>query len=277
MDKTLSRQRAGTLLAHVRVELAFIRGLVGINLASAMEYRATFLTQIFGMFLNNGIYFVFWYLFFDRFGTVQGYNLEEVYLLFAIVAMGFGLAYTLAGNTGWRLATIIAQGRLDYYLALPRNLLAHVLFSHMVVSAIGDFFFGIMAFFFAGRFHPAEIVLFVVSCVLSGCVIVGYGLIVGSAAFFFGGAQQMSMQAANALVSFALYPNTLFSGFARLLLYTLIPAIFIGGIPVDIVLGRDGRLLAGLAAAAAISLGMGTWLFYAGLRRYESGSAINVM
>ena len=49
-------------------ELSFLKALFVVNLSSAMEYRASFITQIVGMLINNGIYFVFWLLFFDRFG-----------------------------------------------------------------------------------------------------------------------------------------------------------------------------------------------------------------
>jgi ABC-2 type transport system permease protein len=60
------------------------------------------------------------------------------------------------------------------------------------------------------------------------------------------------------------------------LLFTLIPAGFIGAVPVEIVKGRDGLLLAGLAGVVLVVWGVGTAVFYYGLRRYESGSALNV-
>ena len=110
-------------MQRLRTEWRFLRHLEGLNLASAMEYRASFLTQIAFMFINNGIYFVFWLIFFGQFGTVRGYNVGDVYLLFAVVALGFGLALTFGANTGPNLAELIAQGRLDYYLVLPRPLL----------------------------------------------------------------------------------------------------------------------------------------------------------
>jgi ABC-2 type transport system permease protein len=257
-------------------ELRFLRGLVALNLSSAMEYRAAFVTQVLGMFLNNGIYFVFWLLFFDRFGEVRGYGLRDVYLLFAVVALAFGLAATFCGNNNARLATIIAQGRLDYYLVLPRHLLLHVLCSHMIPSGVGDAAFGLMAFAFAGRFHPAEVLLYLTASLLAAFIFVGYGVLTGSLAFYFGNATYMSEQTTNALVTFALYPNALFTGMARLVLLTLIPAAFVGAVPVDIVSGRDWRLLGGLALVALLVCGLAVWVFYRGLRRYESGSAINV-
>jgi ABC-2 type transport system permease protein len=91
-----------------------------------------------------------------------------------------------------------------------------------------------------------------------------------------GNAQQMSTQAMNAVLTFSLYPNSLFSGPARFVLFTLIPAGFIGAVPVEIVKERSLVLLLGLMGAAVIIWVVAAVVFYVGLRRYESGSAINV-
>jgi ABC-2 type transport system permease protein len=261
---------------RLKNELKFLKTLAGINLASAMEYRASFLSQIFGMMINNGIYFVFWLLFFDRFGTIRGYNIDEIYLLFAIVTFGYGIAYMFAGNTSGNLAYLIAQGRLDYYLVFPRNLLLHVVFSRMIVSAIGDLTFGVVAYLFTGRFHPLEILLFLVTSVLVALILIAFAILAGSLAFFMGNSQQASHQLNMTLLTFSLYPNSLFSGAARFMLYTIVPAAFVGSVPVQIIQERNGVLLLGLAGAAVVMWGVATAVFYIGLRRYESGSAINV-
>ncbi|MBK8904100.1 MAG: ABC-2 family transporter protein [Anaerolineaceae bacterium] len=261
---------------RLKVELSFLKALIGVNLSSAMEYRASFISQIVGMLINNGIYFVFWLIFFDQFGAVRGYAMADIYLLFAVATLGYGLAYMFAGNVGHSLAYLIAQGRLDYYLVLPRPLLPHVIFSRMVVSTIGDVTFGLLAYLFTGRFHPVEILLFLVCAVLAGAVFVGFSVISGSLAFFMGSAQYVSQQMTNALLTFALYPHTLFSGGVRVLLFTLLPAAFIAAVPVEIISTRNGRLLLWLVVAAVVTWVVATAVFYLGLRRYESGSALNV-
>jgi ABC-2 type transport system permease protein len=59
-------------------------------------------------------------------------------------------------------------------------------------------------------------------------------------------------------------------------LFTLIPAGFVGAVPVRIVQERNPLLLLALLGAAMTAWGVATAVFYLGLRRYESGSAINV-
>jgi ABC-2 type transport system permease protein len=263
-------------LLRLKAELNFLRALTAVNLSSAMEYRTSFLTQILFMFINNGIYFVFWLIFFNQFGEVRGYDIGDIYLLFAIVAFGYGIGHLFAGNTGKHLAYVIAQGRLDYYLVLPRNLLLHVIFSRMQVSAVGDISFGLMAFLFAARLQFLDWLYFLVAGVAAGLVFVGFAVIAGSLAFYMGNAQYASQQMANAIVTFALYPNTLFTGVARFLLYTAIPAFFVGALPVEIVKGHDSLLLLGLWGFVIVIWVLAVLIFYGGLRRYESGSAINV-
>lgn len=263
-------------MQSLKAELTFLRALVGVNLSSAMEYRASFLTQIVFMFINNGIYFVFWLIFFNQFGAVRGYNVQDVYLLFGIVAFSYGIGYMFAGNTGANLATIIAQGRLDYYLALPRNLLSHVIASRMVVSTIGDVTFGLTALIVAGFYGLGDLLFFFATSIPAALIFVGFATIAGSLAFYTGNAQYASQQASNAILTFALYPDALFAGGVRFVLYTIIPAFFIGAVPVQIIKEHDLLLLGGLWLVTLVVWGLATAVFYIGLRRYESGSAINV-
>lgn len=261
---------------QLKTELTFLRALVALNLASAMEYRVSFISRMVGMFVNNGIFFLFWLIFFEQFGEVRGYGMQQMYLLYAVVTLGFGIAFTLAANTTHNLAALIAQGRLDYYLVFPRNLLLHVIASRMAVSAIGDAAFGIIAYLFTGLFHPVEIVLFLLAALLVAAVFVSFSVLSGSLAFYMGNAQYTSQQLHMSMTTLSLYPSTLFSGFSRVLLYTLIPAAFVGAVPVQLIEARSWLLLLGLAGAAALFVGSATAVFYHGLRRYESGSAINV-
>jgi ABC-2 type transport system permease protein len=115
-----------------------------------------------------------------------------------------------------------------------------------------------------------------VAVVCVALILVAFAILAGSLAFFLGNTQFASQQINMTLLTFSLYPNSLFSGAARFMLYTIVPAAFVGSVPVQIVQERNGMLLLGLAGVAALMWGLATAVFYTGLRRYESGSAINV-
>jgi ABC-2 type transport system permease protein len=86
----------------------------------------------------------------------------------------------------------------------------------------------------------------------------------------------IAMQASNAMITFALYPLTLFDGTAKLILFTVLPAAFIGSVPAEFVRAFSWEQLGLMSAAAAGLLALAIFVFYRGLRRYESGSAIQV-
>jgi len=78
------------------------------------------------------------------------------------------------------------------------------------------------------------------------------------------------------MLTFAIYPISLFDSGARLLLFTLIPAALMGAVPASLVRGFGWDTLAQMLLGAAILLFLAVTIFYSGLRRYESGSAIQI-
>lgn len=263
------------MVAKARREITFMLVLWKTNLLAAMEYRAAFLSQVIGMFLNDAAYFVFWIVFFDRFKQVRGWVVQDMILMFGIVAAGFGLAVFLFGNA-WTLAEVITQGQLDYYLSLPRPVLPHLLASKSITSGFGDFSYGFISFFFAGRLTLDTFGRFLIGIILSTMVFLAFLILVQSLAFWMGNSQLLSSTATQAIVSFSSYPITVFDGTAKFLLFTLIPAAFVGAIPAEYVRTASWQTLLLLVSVSGIGLFLANVVFYRGLRRYESGSAIQI-
>lgn len=139
-------------MADEMKELKFLTAIWKTNLQSAMEYRAAFLTQVIGMMANNFIYFAIWIIFFDRFKDVRGWGANDMYVTFGVLASAFGLVSLLFGNA-FTLSDIIAKGRLDYYLSLPRPVLLHTIASRTIASGMGDFVYGFISYGLSGYFN----------------------------------------------------------------------------------------------------------------------------
>jgi ABC-2 type transport system permease protein len=263
----------------MRKTLSFLLSLWKINLLSAMEYRVAFLMQVVGMMLNNAVYFVFWIIFFDRFKEINGWGLGDMLLLYGVVALAFGGGTYLFGNA-LHLAGIIANGELDYYLSLPKPVLLHLLASRSIASGAGDFVFGLLSFVVAvvvaGDFGLGLLARFLLVCVTATIVVISYLVLVQSLAFWAGNASLLSTSAVNAIITFAIYPINLFDGTAKLLLFTVIPAAFVGALPAQFVRTFAWTSLGQLLLGATVFLGLAIFVFYRGLRRYESGSSIQV-
>lgn len=256
-------------------EIRFLIALWKINLASALEYRIAFISQSIGMILNDAVYFLVWIIFFDRFKDIRGWQLTDMFLLFGVSAGAFGLAGMLFGNA-FNLGDIIVNGRLDYYLSLPRPTLLHVLASRSVPSGFGDFLYGFISYFASGKFSLDGLGRFILALLLATIVFVSFLVIVQSLAFWLGTSGALTGIAINAMVTFALYPITLFNNSAKLILFIVIPAAFMGAVPAGFVSNFSWVSLRLMCLAAAGFLTLAISLFHFGLRRYESGSAIQI-
>ena len=256
-------------------ELKFLFAVWQANLQSVMEYRVSFLTQVIGMMLNNFIYFAIWIIFFDRFKEVRGWGISDMYLTFGVLASAFGLVALLFGNA-FTLSEIINQGRLDYYLSLPRPVLLHTVSSRMISSGMGDFTYGFLSYALSGQYTWDGFLRFVLATLLAATVFASFLILVQSLAFWMGVISNLSNLLINAMITFGIYPITLFDNYAKLILFTVIPAAFVGAIPAEFIRAFTWQTLAELLVGAVVFLFIAITIFRLGLKRYESGSAIQV-
>lgn len=256
-------------------ELKFIFAVWKANLQSLMEYRASFLTQMIGMMLNDFMYFAIWIIFFQRFKDVNGWGIGDMYITYGVLASAFGLVALLFGNA-FTLSEIINNGRLDYYLSLPRPVLLHAISSRTIASGMGDFTYGFLSYGLSGQFTWDGLLRFVLATLLAATVFVSFLILIQSLAFWIGVMSNLTSLFVNAMITFGIYPTTLFDNYAKLILFTIIPAAFMGAVPAEFIRSFTWQSLAELLAGAAIFLLLAVTLFRLGLRRYESGSAIQV-
>jgi ABC-2 type transport system permease protein len=227
------------------------------------------------MILNDILMLIFWVLFFDRFPQVAGWGLHDVLLLWAISAGAFGISTVFFGNAV-RLALLIVQGQMDYYLSLPRNTLLHTLISRMSLSGWGDIAFGTLAFIVSGPSSASAVALYILLVACAAAIFTAFEVIAGTLAFYLGNGEAVQLQAQNAVMLFATYPGSIFRGWTRVLVFTAIPAGFISHIPVELLRNFDVvGLLAVLGFSVAIWL-VAVVLFRVGLRRYESGNLVGL-
>jgi ABC-2 type transport system permease protein len=262
-------------MSTVAKTIRFITGYWRVNWQGAMEFRASFWTQMITMLINNGVWIAFWGIFFNRFPVVKGWEFTDVLLLWGITAGAFGWLHILFGNVG-RVAYLIANGQIDSYLTMPKNILLHMLISRMSFSAWGDVLFAWLLFFIAIPFRIDHLLIYIMAQMLGG-VLMGAVILAGqSLAFWIGNSEGLSFQIANAMITFTTYPIDIFQGFTRLLLFTLLPAGFISIMPIALFRGLHLSFLVMLISVTILFAASSVFIFYRGLRRYESGNMITL-
>lgn len=261
--KTL-RDLAALMVAYVR-----------LNLNAQLEYRAAFFSQVIGMFINDGVWVVFWSVFFTRFPVLRGWNVKDVITVWSLTAAGFGLAFASCGNA-WNLARMIPQGQLDAWMLYPRPLLPHLLVGRMMTTGWGDALFGFIVYVVFVQPDVIHFVMFTALSLSVAILFVGFSVAVGSLSFYLGNAVALADQWRSAMVTFSTYPSVIFDGITKLALYTLIPAGFVSYLPIEALRQFSlGYALIALAGSLTILL-VGIALFYRGLRRYESGNLMEM-
>ena len=250
-----------------------MRGLLATARAALLEAaanRGALATQMAAMIVNDGVWIVFWALFFDRVGELGGWDLQGIILLQAVLTAAGGIALGVVANAR-RVGTLAVEGGLDAALALPVPTLAHVLVRRVEPTNLGDLVFGVVLFLVAGDPTPGRTALFVAVVLASATLLTGFLVLTGSLAFFAGRSESGEL-GFHAMLLLSAYPADIFAGTAKLLLYSVVPAAFVTTVPARLIErfdAGDAAILACVAGAMAVA----AWgAFTLGLRRYTSGS-----
>lgn len=246
-----------------------------VNLSSAMAYRVSFLSQLSFMLVNNVLLLFFWWVLLQLVPDIGGWGMADIWLMYGLSAGGFSLVSLFAGNS-FRLANIIAEGQLDYYLALPKNVLLHVLVSRSDFAAIGDLLFGLVLGKMGCRALGANYLLFLFFMITAGSFLGAFSLLTNSLSFFIGRSEALSRQLTEGVISFSMYPGGIYQGAARFVVLFLLPAAFMTHIPVDTLRHWQWSGLIWVITANIIAWLIALATFRAGLRRYESGNQITL-
>ncbi len=262
---------------------------VKYNIMREMVNPVTFVTNILFMMLNNATILVQWFILFRLRGEIGGYTMKDVMLLWGLTAASFGLSKVLFARV-FSLPELIISGKLDSYLVQPKNVCLSVLTSATSTASIGDFLYGLVLMAFSG-FSMGRLVLFLLFTVTGTVIFVAFTLLLGSLSFWFVRAEMAGGQMVSGMISFMTYPDGIFRGISRFLLYFLIPVGMAVWQPVHIMTAFSGAgeigpgagetwqgLQSGLIAIltvtgyAAALMTIAVFVFYRGLRRYSSSS-----
>jgi len=254
-------------MTGTRALLATMRTAV----VEAWSNRRSFWVQASAMIVNDAAWVAFWLLFFHKIGEVRGWRSDQVMLLFAILATVTGISMGLLSNAR-KVGQLVADGQLDTVLTLPVDPLAYLLVRSVDTALLGDLIFGPVLFAIAGHPTPQRTALYLLGALTGSAVFVSFVVTLGSVTMMAGGRGEQADLGFQALLILASYPLDVFGGLTKVLMFSVIPAAFITGIPVHLVDHFRWPTLATLLGAAAGSVLLASAIFRAGLRRYRSGA-----
>lgn len=240
------------------------------NIMREMTNHISFLMNILFMILNNATFIIQWLLLFQLKNDIGGYAFSDVLVLWGLAASTFGISHTFFNHAN-KLPYLIMNGKLDSFLVQPKNVLLGVISSGTRSSAIGDLIYGYIIIIFF-RFSLKSLLLFTLMAILGGIILTAFAVIVGSISFWIVRADMIAHNLNSAILHISTYPEGIFKGFVRLILYTVVPVGLATYMPLQVILNFKLTTLLIVIGFTILFVSLAFLIFYRGLRRYSSGN-----
>lgn len=235
-----------------------------------MLNKVTFVTNILFMLLNNASFIIQWIVLYSLKESIGGYTFKQVLLLWGIAAGTYGVSRFFF-KKAFSLSEVITNGKLDSYLVQPKNVLLSAITTDVEPSAIGDMIYAYIMLFIYG-FSISKFLLFTLFILTGGFMLAAIAVILGSLSFWFNRTDMIADVGNSLTTNFATYPDGIFKGVVKGILYTIIPVGMINYIPIQILTEFNIWLTLGVLGFTAFLISLAFFIFYKGLKRYSSSN-----
>ena len=235
-----------------------------------MLNKVTFLSNIIFMILNNATFIIQWIVLYSLRENVGGYTFNQVLMLWAIASGTFGFAHFFF-KKAYSLSDTITNGKLDSYLVQPKNVLISCITSDVSPSALGDLIYGYIVIFLSG-ITISKFILYTFFVISGGIIMVDIAIILGSLSFYISKSDMIAETGNNFMIYFATYPDGIFKGIVKIILFTIIPIGITTYIPVWVLTKFNLFYLLGVITFTICITIFAFIIFYKGLKRYSSSN-----
>lgn len=242
-----------------------------------IAFKTNLFVQTIGMVINNVASFSVWWLLLQRFGSINGYGLIDIFLIQGFGSMFHGLFFWFVGGVS-KLSEYLNQDRFLDLQLYPVSPLTILLTKSGSPSQFGDFLEGFIFLSIYAFYNPASIPILVIGVLLVTAGLVGVMLFFNSFLFFNQGILGTFADLIdNIYIGASLYPSQNFQGLFKYLLYAIL-LIPIVSFPIEVARGflSYNFLIWTIIAVAGINTA-GYFLWKVGVRKAESGSSGGVV
>jgi ABC-2 type transport system permease protein len=247
---------------------------LAISMRAQLQYRATFAMKTIGHLLVTGIEFFGIWALFARFGTLRGWQLHEVALIYGMTDVAFSLANAF-GRGFDKLGMLLKAGDFDRMLLRPRSLVLQLLGYEVQLMRAGRLVQGLIVLGWASSFvawTPATLALLVVTILATTCLFLGIAVLQATSTFW----TIETLEVWNAFTYggnyAAQYPMAIYGRWFRRFFTVVIPLALASYYPARAILGRDelgAQHVLGPCAGFAFLVAM-LGVFRLGLRHHAS-------
>jgi ABC-2 type transport system permease protein len=253
---------------------------LGVSLRAQAQYRASVVLQALGQLLVTAVEFLGIWALFDRFGSLRGWSLPQVAVLYGLADVTFALADSL-GRGFDLLGGLLKSGDFDRLLLRPRSPVLQLMGQELTLMRAGRLVQGSAILLWgahaAGVTWSVPRLLLVAAAVAGGiCLYLGLTILQGTSTFW----TIETLEIWNAFSyggNYATqYPLPIYRRWFRRFLLVVLPLGCINYLPGVTILGRPDplgvplalRWLSPLAGPIFLALALQAWRL--GLRRHAS-------
>ena len=261
------------MLTVVKNQLKVTKLSIKYAVMREMLNKTTFISYIIFMILNNACMIIQWVILFSLKNNVGGYSFQQILLLWGMASGIYGVAHFFF-DKAFSLANTINSGKLDAYIVQPKNVLLSAITSNVKVSAIGDIIFAFVMYFIYG-FNITTFILYILFLITGGLILVAVSIIFNSLSFWFNNTDMVSDTVNSLMVNFATYPEGIFKGITKILLFTIIPVGIANYIPIRILAEFNIYLFVINVGFCLLLILIAYIVFYKGLKKYSSSNLMS--
>jgi ABC-2 type transport system permease protein len=254
--------------------------LAGAYVRSRMQYPLSFWPRVLISLGADLVPLLLIGILFTRFPTIQGWEWQEIALLYGLSQLSFGLMRCF----GWQidhLGDLIASGEFDSFLIRPLPPLFHLIAARFEILEIGRVIAGGVILAVATvsvgvPLTPANLAVTLGAVVGGAMILFSLSLIVATFSFWHTRSGKLQDLVLASGREFANYPLTIFPTGIRWLLTLALPLALITYYPAQRLLGHNetGALLPLLSIAALpvgiLALWLASRIWHVGLQHYQS-------
>lgn len=261
------------MLTAVKNQGSLLLTTVKYNIMREMTNRTAFIMNVLFMMLNNSTFIIQWMVILHLKKEIGGYGIREIMTLWALSASAYGFAHIFF-HRAFSLSELITEGKLDAFLVQPKNVLVSAITSTTSISAIGDLAYGFVLIFFTG-ISLRKFLLFTLFTITGGFIFTAFAVIAGSLSFWIVRGDYIAGNLTGIMVNFSTYPDGIFKGAVKVMLFTIIPIGFYNYLPVKTMIDFQLPYLLGILFVAMFIVLLAFLVFHKGLKRYSSGNLMS--
>jgi ABC-2 type transport system permease protein len=253
--------------------------IIGSRVRSQLTYRTSFALDVAAQFVGQSIELVVILVLFTQTGSLGGFSVQEVLLIYGLAGTAFGLADLAVGQVE-ELPYFIRTGEFDVMLLRPLGTLTQLLSADIALKRLGRVAAGLLVLGWSLAtldlpWTPVRVLLAVTTPLTGAVILSAIWVAANSVSFWIVDGREMANSFTYGSNFSTAYPITIYGPWLRRALCYAVPAAFVAYFPALALLGRPDPL--GLPAAlqwssplvAVLAVGVAGLIWRSGVRHYQ--------